>query len=99
MVEERIVNCPFCGKMTVKVLHQPFVARANLTKSRLGSGMPRYTKEKTEVLSGCGGCGKSREDVEKYFNKEKEVTPDEHKKRLERLRAAGFGTQIVNKRR
>ena len=98
MPQEALIICPFCKALTVKVLHQPFVARAKLTKSRLGSGTPVYTKEKTEVLSGCDSCGKSAEEIEKHLSDPKEITPDEHKKRLERLKAAGFGTQIVNKK-
>jgi hypothetical protein len=94
LIEERLVNCPFCKALTVKVLHQPFVARANLTKSRLGSGMPVYTKEKTEVLSGCDICGKSKKEVEKELNDEGSIKS--HEERLKRLQEAGLPTKIVS---
>jgi hypothetical protein len=96
MVEEKLVNCPFCKQMTVKILHQPFVARKGLTKSRFGAGGPVYTKEKTEVLSGCDACGKSQKEVEKELDGE--GSTKSHEERLKRFQAMGLPTKIVNKR-
>ncbi len=94
MVEERLVNCPFCKQMTIKIIHQPFVARKGLTKSRFGAGGPVYTKEKTEVLSGCSGCGKSKNDVEKELNSE--GSTKSHEERLKRMREMGLPMKIVS---
>jgi len=96
MAEERLTNCPFCKQLTIKVLHQPFVARKGLTKSRFGAGGPVYTKEETEVLSGCLECGKSKDDVEKDLNSE--GSTKSHEERLKRLQDAGLPTKIVTNR-
>jgi hypothetical protein len=96
MVEEKLVNCPFCRQLTIKILHQPFVARKGITKSRFGAGGPVYTKEKDEVLSGCENCGKTQEEVEKELNGEGRPLP--HEERLKRLREAGLPTKIVGNR-
>jgi hypothetical protein len=98
MVEERVIQCPFCKKMTVKILHQPFVSTQSMSRSRAGKGGSMYTKERTEVLSGCGECGKSLEEIEKHLNDVHEITPEEHKKRLDRLKAMGLPTRIVSTR-
>jgi len=94
MVEERLIICPFCKQLTIKVLHQPFVARKGLTKSRFGAGGPVYTKEKTEVFSGCSSCGKSLKEVKDALGDEGKGKP--HEERLKRLRASGLPTKIVS---
>jgi len=96
LVEERLTNCPFCKQLTIKVLHQPFVARKGLTKSRFGTGGPVYNKEKTEVLSGCSACGKSVKDVDEELNRGGKEIP--HAERLKRLQEAGLPTKIESKR-
>lgn len=87
MALEAVTNCPFCGKETIKILHQPFVARKGMSKSRFGSGGPVFTKEKSDVLSGCEACGKSQKEVEKAMNG---VAPISHEERLERLKKRGL---------
>ena len=96
MAEERVVNCPFCKQLTIKILHQPFVARKGITKSRFGAGGPVYTKERNEVLSGCEACGKSKIEVEKVLNSE--GIGKSHEERLKRLIEAGLPTKIESKR-
>ncbi len=58
-----MIRCPSCKKKTITVVHQPFVTLENMSKCRFGIGGPVYTKEKTEVLSGCSACGKSKIDI------------------------------------
>jgi transcription elongation factor Elf1 len=87
MVEEKITNCPFCGKETIKILHQPFVARKSMSKSRFGTGGPVYTKEKFEVLSGCEACGKSQKEVAKALEGKKSMT---HAERITMLKKGGL---------
>lgn len=96
MVEEMIISCPFCKEQTVKVLHQPFVVTKSLSKSRFGAGGPRYSKEKTDVLSGCEKCGKTLKDIEDVLNDDKPKRS--HEERLARLKAAGLPMMIENKR-
>ena len=91
---ERLIHCPFCKQLTIKMLHQPFVARKSMTKSRFGAGGPVYTKERTEVLSGCEACGKSLKEVDEALNNPKSVS---HEERLKRLREAGLPTKIESR--
>ena len=95
MPEKRIIKCPFCKKLTITVLHQPFVARKSITKSRFGAGGPVFTKERTDVYSGCDACGKSLKEVEKELNNEGKVKS--HEERLKRLRESGLPTKIMGK--
>lgn len=87
MPTEKLTNCQFCGKETIKILHQPFVARKNMSKSRFGTGGPVYTKERFEVLSGCSACGKSKKEVQKALEGKEERT---HKEKMERLKKRGL---------
>jgi len=96
MAEEKLTNCPFCKKLTIKIIHQPFVARKGLTRSRLGSGGPIYTREKSDVMSGCEACGKSLKEVEEVLNDEGKGKS--HEERLKRLQESGLPTKIVSKR-
>jgi len=87
MVEEKVVNCPFCDKLTIHIIHQPFVSRKSMSKSRFGAGGPRYTKERAEVLSGCDACGKTKREVQSVLNGEKKIS---HNERMERLKKRGL---------
>jgi hypothetical protein len=87
MVQEKTLNCSFCNKSTIRILHQPFVARKSISKSRFGAGGPVYTKERFEVLSGCEACGKSKKEVQAALEGKKEVSSEE---RLERLKKRGL---------
>jgi len=87
MTSEKLTNCPFCGKETIRILHQPFVARKSMSKSRFGAGGPKYTKERSDVLSGCEACGKSQKEVQKALEG-KEVRS--HEERMERLKKRGL---------
>jgi 4-hydroxy-3-methylbut-2-en-1-yl diphosphate synthase IspG/GcpE len=94
MASEILTNCPFCGKETIKILHQPFVARKSMSKSRFGSGGPVYTKERFEVLSGCEACGKTQKEVEKMLEGKQERS---HEERMERLKKRGLPLVIGGK--
>ncbi len=87
MASEKLTNCPFCGKETIRILHQPFVSRKSMSKSRFGSGGPVYTKERSDVLSGCEACGKSQKEVEMKLEGKEERS---HEERMERLRKRGL---------
>lgn len=94
MAIETLTNCPYCGKETIKILHQPFVSRKSMSKSRFGTGGPVYTKERFEVLSGCEACGKSQKEVQTALEGKKERS---HEEKIERLKKRGLPLIIGNK--
>lgn len=94
MAFEKLTNCPFCGKETIKILHQPFVSRKSMSKSRFGSGGPVYTKERLEVLSGCDACGKSLKEVQKALGGKEERS---HEEKIERLKKRGLPLVLGSK--
>jgi hypothetical protein len=87
MAEEKVVNCPFCDRLTIHIIHQPFVARKSMSKSRFGAGGPVYTKERFEVISGCEVCGKSKKEVQAALDGKRELS---HEERIERLKKRGL---------
>jgi len=91
---ETITNCPFCGRETIKIFHQPFVARKSMSKSRFGTGGPKFTKERFDVMSGCDSCGKSQKEVQKALEGRNERTYEE---KIERLKRRGLPLIIENK--
>lgn len=100
-IQENLTNCPFCHKLAIKILHIPFVCNTFSSTCRAGGKTTTYQRERFDVLSGCSECGRTMKDIQKAFDRgeSKEITSDEHKKRLERLKAAGFGTKLVTTRR
>lgn len=87
MKNETMTNCPFCNKETIKILHQPFIVRKSMSKSRFGAGGPVYTKERFDVLSGCDACGKSQKEVQKALDGGEERS---HEEKIERLKKRGL---------
>lgn len=94
MVKETLTDCPFCGKLTIRIFHQPFIARKSMSKSRFGSGGPIYTKERSDVLSGCEACGKSQEEVQKRLEGKEERS---HEERMERFKKRGLPLVLGSK--
>lgn len=94
MAIEKIIECPFCEKESVKVLHQPFVSRKNMSKSRFGSGGPVFTKEKTEILSGCSECGKTQKEIVDEMNGKKKMS---HEERIAMFKKRGLPLVIGGK--
>jgi len=92
MTRETLTNCPFCGKLTIKILHIPFVANTFASKCRAGGRNTVIQKERFDVLSGCDACGKSRKEVENTLNnKEDKIS---HEERIRRIRESGLPTRI-----
>lgn len=96
MVQETLTNCPFCGKLTISILHIPFVANTFTSKCRAGGRNTVYQKERYDVLSGCEACGKSQKEIEKALN-EGSTKQVSHEERLRRLREAGLPLKIESK--
>jgi heterodisulfide reductase subunit B len=93
--QEALIECPFCEKMTIRVLRIPFIKQTITSKCRAGGRNTKYQREKDEVLSGCSECGKSKKEVEEALETSaKEITPEKLKKRL---KEAGLPTVIESK--
>lgn len=93
MLQELLIDCPFCEKAKIKVRHKPSVTTRKLSKTAtFGS---RYnlikTKEIYQVLEDCPNCKKTKKEIEKRL---KEGKPLDHKKLLERIKALGGPTRI-----
>ena len=89
---ETLTNCPFCHKLTIKILHIPFVSNTFKSRSRAGGRVTRYQKEKYNVLSGCDLCGKSKKEIERALNGPvKEIS---HEERIRRLKEAGLPIKL-----
>ena len=93
MPSETTIQCPFCGKQTITILHIPFVSKTFTSKSRAGGKVTRIQKERYNVMSGCSECGKSQKEVEKALNTGK-TREESHEERLKRVRDAGLPTII-----
>lgn len=93
MPSETVIQCPFCGKQTITILHIPFVSNTFTSKSRAGGKVTRIQKERYDILSGCSECVKSRKEVEKALNtgRTKEIS---HEERLKRIKEAGLPTKL-----
>lgn len=98
LIQEVIVECPFCGKKAVKSLYYPPSIRAKTSRISAGSKTKFYRiSEIYEIVSGCSKCGKSQEEVEKAFREAKSDVKRE-KKILKRLKEQGlFSREIVTK--
>jgi len=94
--EEQIWDCPFCNKMTIRVIFIPSSKRQE--KGTWGGSMPKYIKTKDSIIveSGCSNCGKSQKEVEKALKKGKSDV-DKEKEILERLKGQGFSNEITTK--
>lgn len=98
MPENLVLECPFCHKKTINVVHFPPVLQTS-TSHAAGKTKTKYyyTKDRYEVHSGCSNCGKSAKEVEKALNEGKK-DPEKDKKIMERLRQQGlFSGEITTK--
>ena len=91
MVSETLTNCPFCGKLAIKILHIPFVTNKFASGCRAGGKRTFVQEEKYDVISGCEACGKSKKEVEKALNEGEEIS---HKERIRRIKKSGLPTRI-----
>ncbi|MCX6821813.1 MAG: hypothetical protein NTW30_03470 [Candidatus Aenigmarchaeota archaeon] len=90
MVDNVILECPFCSKKTISAVYIPPMTDAHTTRTSAGAKTKFYqTKEKYEIQSGCSNCGKSQKEVQKAL-KEGISDVDKEKKIFERLKAQGI---------
>jgi len=65
MPETIILECSFCNKKTINVVHYPPVLQTT-TSHAAGKTKTQYyyTKDRYEVQNGCSNCGKPVKEVE-----------------------------------
>jgi hypothetical protein len=90
--QEALIECPFCGKESIKVLRIPFVKQVKSSQCRAGGKNTRIQKSGEDILSGCSECGKSKEEVIAALEGNDKKMTDEQK--LKRLREAGLPTTM-----
>jgi Zn ribbon nucleic-acid-binding protein len=93
MPERMTIECPFCKKETIQILHSPEVYSSHTI--RVGSNkktIPKLTHAKDQILSEkCSNCGKSKKEIEKAL---KEGIPMSHEEIIRRAREAGLPLKI-----
>jgi len=90
LVEKRIIECPFCGKLSVDCIYFPPVLQTTVTRVSAKTSTQFYkTKEKYEVQSSCPNCGKSVKEIQKALDEGKR-DPEKDKKILKRLKEQGL---------
>ena len=95
------LKCPFCGNAELTVIDVPVFL--SFKKGPYGGGKSGISRSAAQTIvqeEKCPSCGKSKRELEKAFEtgETKEYTMEDHKKRLDRMRAMGLPTRIVNKR-
>jgi len=93
---DRTIECPFCGKTTVKAFRRPSRLEHKVTHISAGSKTVYYrVPESYDILSSCSACGKSKKEIERAFKTgiTKEIS---HEERLKRLRESGLPTKITS---
>ena len=93
------LNCPFCGKETIKTIYIPPFFQAHTSRSSASGSKTTYykTKEKYQVQSSCPNCGKSAKQIQKALD-EGVKDPEKEKKILKRLKDQGLDfSNVVTK--
>lgn len=85
MPEKITIECPFCKKLTIQVMHSPEVYSTQTI--RVGSNrktIPNLTPAKDQVLTiKCPNCGKSKKEIEYALEHGVPLTNEEIIKRLQ----------------
>jgi len=97
MTEIKKIECPFCNKIGVPVLHQiPTLQTATSHAAGKTKTKYYYTKEKYEVQTPCHNCGKSAKEIQKALDEGKR-DPEKERKILERLKKQGLDMSFETK--
>ena len=94
---EAQTSCPFCKKMSIRVLHIPFVSNTFSSSCRAGGRNTKIQKERFDILSGCSECGKTLKEVEDGF--EHGTKKETHEEKLKRISGSGLPIIIESKRK
>jgi len=93
---ETQTSCPFCKKMSIRVLHIPFVSNTFSSNCRAGGRNTKIQKERFDILSGCSECGKTLKEVEYAFDHS--TKQETHEEKLKRIKDSGLPTIITSNR-
>ena len=87
-----VMQCPFCKQQAVQCFHRPAYSQAKTSRISGGSKIT-YTRipETYEVCGNCPNCGKTKREIQNFFDGKKEIP---HEERIERLKKAGIPTRI-----
>jgi len=97
-MENLILECPFCRKKTINVVHIPshFTSKTSRTSAKSKTVFYK-TKEKYQVQSSCPNCGKSAKQIQKALD-EGVRDPEKDKKILRRLKDQGLDFSNIKTR-
>jgi len=72
MKEYDVLECPFCGKNTISIVRFPSVLQEKRQVTATFGARKERKKSKEIIIfqSGCSNCGKTKEEVEKWYRKE-----------------------------
>jgi len=88
-VSEIELECPFCHKAKVKVMHKEGYLQAKTSRISAGAKTIYYRVPDTyEVLEDCPVCGAKKKDIQDYYEGKykKKMT---HEERIEMLKKRG----------
>ncbi len=89
------MQCPFCKQNVVQCFHRPSYARAKTSRISGGSKvLYERVPEVYEVCGNCPNCGKTKQEIQNYFDGKKEIN---HEERIARMKNAGIPTAFEDK--
>ena len=84
------IKCPFCGKISVPVFYKPSYLQAKVSRISAGSKVTYYrVPESYEIQGGCTNCGKSKKEIQDYYDG-KPLKKESHEEKIKRLKKAGL---------
>jgi endogenous inhibitor of DNA gyrase (YacG/DUF329 family) len=93
MPEKITIECPFCKKLTIEVIHSPEVYSTQTI--RVGSNkktIPNLTPAKDQILTvKCPNCGKPKKEIEYAL---KHGVPLSNEEIIKRLKEAGVPLKL-----
>jgi len=84
------IECPFCHKVKIKVMHKEGYYQAKTSRISAGAKTKYYwISDSYDVLENCPHCGARKKDIQDYYEvKYKEKLS--HEERLERWKKRGL---------
>ena len=93
-----VVECPFCHKVGVAAFHKPSFGQGKVSRiSNKSATTYSRVDEKYFIQGDCPDCGAKEKDIQKWYDgqgEKEEVTEEEHKKRIKRLKESGLPTRL-----
>lgn len=92
---EMTMICPFCKKGEIKVFHKEGHLQPHFSRIAAKSAVTYHkVPDSYEVLENCPNCGKTKKDIEKNLEGDEEITKEDRKKIIERMKKQGLPTEI-----